>query len=146
MCAHVCDCVCLFPQGLWVYFHDVQRCTQGSEGQWWRRREANTLSVTQIIEKWKTGMRLTFVILARSPPICFAALCSHSQIRRWLPRPLVWGNRASRKCGASQCCGVSVCLQRGAGLWGSGDARLWHEGNEFVSEGPRPTRTNIKER
>lgn len=52
-----------------------------------------------------------------------------SEVCRWLPRPVVWGDGASRQRGAAQCGGVSVRLQGGAWLWRPGDSGLWHEGN-----------------
>lgn len=61
-----------------------------------------------------------------------ALLAPSSEVRRWLPRPVVRRDGSPGKRGASQRCGVSVRLPRGPGLRGSGDAGLWHEGNEFV--------------
>lgn len=52
-----------------------------------------------------------------------------SEVCGWLPRPVVRRDGASRQRGASQCGGVSVCLQGGPGLRRPGDSGLWHEGN-----------------
>lgn len=51
-----------------------------------------------------------------------------SEVCGGLPWPIVRRNSASWQCGASQCGGVSVCLQGGPGLWRPGDSGLWHEG------------------
>lgn len=52
-----------------------------------------------------------------------------SEVRGWLSRPVVGRDNPPWQCGASQCGGVSVCLQGGSGLWRPGDSGLWNEGN-----------------
>lgn len=52
-----------------------------------------------------------------------------SEVRGWLSRPVVGSDDPPWQRGASQCGGVSVCLQGGSGLWRPGDSGLWNEGN-----------------
>lgn len=68
------------------------------------------------------------IIPTHSAHCALSLLCS--QVCRRLPRPVVRGDGASRQRGASQCGGVSVCLQGGPGLRRPGDSGLRHEGEE----------------
>lgn len=68
------------------------------------------------------------IIPTHSAHCALSLLCS--QVCRRLPRPVVRGDGASRQRRASQCGGVSVCLQGGPGLRRPGDSGLRHEGEE----------------
>lgn len=68
------------------------------------------------------------IIQMHSDHCALSLLCS--QVCRRLPRPVVRGDGASRQRGASQCGGVSVCLQGGPGLRRPGDSGLRHEGEK----------------
>lgn len=52
-----------------------------------------------------------------------------SEVRGWLSRPVVGRDDSPWQRGASQCGGVSVCLQGGSGLWRPGDSGFRNEGN-----------------
>lgn len=68
------------------------------------------------------------IIRTKSTHLIPSLLCS--EICRQLPRPVVRSDGASRQRGAAQCGGMSVCLQRGPGLWRPGDSGLRHEGED----------------